>query len=449
MTLGAAPVPPLSANLLVVLLVQVGVLLAAALLLGRLARRVGLPAVVGELTAGVLIGPSILAHVSPALYGWLLPRQAAQMNLLDAVAQIGVLLLVGITGMSIDLGALRRRRASTLRVSGGGLFLPLASGIALGFALPAGLVAEGTDRAVFAGFVGVAMCVSAIPVVAKTLLDMNLLHRDVGQLIVGAAAVDDIVGWLLLSVVSAAATTGAAVGAVSWSVATLILALAGAWVIGRPLTDRLLRATDRSPEPGVTIAAIIVVLVLAAAGAQALHLEAIVGCFVGGLVLGSTGRLDRVKLAPLRTVVLGALAPLFFATAGLRMDLTALGRPEILGAGLGVLAVAILGKFLGVYAGARASRIGHWEALALGAGLNSRGVIEVVVAMTGLRIGVLTTEMYTIVVLVAIATSLMAPPLLRFAVGRMPGVSAQERERGHALRLVEPADPPEDHRRAA
>src|SRR5262249_41659174 len=186
-----------------VVLLQVGLLLAIALGLGRLAQRFNLPAVVGELCAGVILGPSVLAHVAPGASGWLLPRDPSQMHMLDAVGLVGVLLLVGITGMSLDLGLLRRRGATPMGVSARGALVPLGFGIAAGFALPSTLLTAGTHRTVFAGFVGVAMCVSAIPVIAKTLLEMRLMHRNVGQLIISAAAVDDVVGWLLLSVVSA------------------------------------------------------------------------------------------------------------------------------------------------------------------------------------------------------------------------------------------------------
>jgi len=413
---------------MLLLLLQIGVLLGAALGLGRLAARIGIPAVVGELCAGVLFGPSVLAHLAPGLSGWLLPRVAEQMHMLDAVGQLGVLLLVGITGMNIDIGLLRRKGATAVRVSAGGLLVPLGFGVAAGFALPATLVA-GADRTVFAWFIGVAMCVSAIPVIAKTLLEMRLLHRNVGQLIVSAAAVDDIVGWLLLSIVSASATTGVRAGHLALSVGYLAAVIVVVGTIGRPVVRTALRLSARSKEPGVTVAAVVLLLLLAAAGTQALGMEAILGTLLCGVLIGSSRGLDRERLAPLRTFVMAVLAPLFFATAGLRMDLTALGRPEVLASAAAVLLIAVAGKFVGVYVGARTSRLGHWEALALGAGMNARGVIEVIIAMVGLRLGVLTTEMYTIVVLVAIATSLMAPPMLRYAVRRIGGVTSEEQER--------------------
>jgi Kef-type K+ transport system membrane component KefB len=268
---------------------------------------------------------------------------------------------------------------------------------------------------VFALFIGVALAVSAIPVIAKTLLEMRLLHRNIGQLIISAAAVDDVLGWLLLSVVSALATTGFRVGQLVFAVGGLVAVLVITVVVGRPVVAKTLGTTGRSNA----VAPVVALLILAAAGTQAFGMEGLLGALLCGILIGSSGRVDLASLAPLRTVVMAVLAPIYFATAGLRMDLTALGRPAVLAAAGLLLVVAIVGKFAGAYVGARASRLGHWEALALGSGLNARGVIQVIVATVGLRLGVLNTASYTIVVLVAIVTSLMAPPLLRTAMRRI------------------------------
>jgi Kef-type K+ transport system membrane component KefB len=443
MLLSAGPVAPIGAHQILVLLLQIGLLFGLALLLGRLAQRCGIPAVVGELCAGVLLGPSVLGHAAPGVSGWLLPHEPSQMHLLDAMGQLGVVLLVGITGMNLDLGWILRQGATVVRVSMGGLVVPLGLGVAIGFVLPPALLVTGGDRTVFASFIGLAMCVSAIPVIAKTLLDMRLLHRNIGQLIIGAAAIEDVIGWLLLSIVSAMAQNGVSVGRVAESVAFLTGVILFAVTIARPAVRALLRVSARSTEPGVVIGVVVLLIVFSAAGTQALGLEAILGAFFGGVLIGSSRGVDRARLAPLRTLVMAFLAPLFFATAGLRMDLTALARPEVLGAASLVLLVAVVGKFAGVYAGARTSRLGRWDALALGAGMNSRGVVEVIIGMIGLQLGVLTTGMYTIIMLVAIATSMMAPPLLRYTLARGTGTSPEEMEREKALAVDyrRPADP--------
>lgn len=418
------PIPSLASHQVVVLLSEVGLLLLLAFLLGRLAMRLKMPAIVGELCAGVLVGPSVLAHLSPSASAWLLPRDPAQIHLLDAVAQIGLLLLVGITGIQIDL-TLIRRRAGTATITGiSGLVIPLAAGIGLGLLLPASLIAGHSSRTTFALFVGVAVGVSALPVIAKTLTDLRLLHRDIGQLILCAVSVDDTIGWLLLAVVSAMAAGDLAASGVGRLLGGLAVVIVAA-VVSRPVVRAGLRAAATRPDRGPLIVIVVVLIILAAAGTQALGLEAVFGAFICGLVISSCGGVEPAGLAPLRVPVLAVLAPLYFATAGLRMNLTALGRPTVLLAGLAVLAVAIVTKFIGAYAGARLSRLGHWPSLALGAGMNARGVVEVIVAMVGLQLGLLTSAMYTIIVLVAIVTSLMAPPMLRWAAARIDA-SAEE-----------------------
>ncbi|MET7934868.1 cation:proton antiporter [Streptomyces sp. NPDC005322] len=435
MNLAGTPVQPIPGHALLIFLLQVGLLLVLAMSLGRLAQRVGMPAIVGELSAGVLVGPSLLTIVAPGVSGWLFPRDAAQMHLLDAVGQIGVLLLVGFTGMHLDLQLVSRhgRRAAT--VSAAGLLVPLGLGIWLGFMLPAELRAPGADSTVFALFVGVAMCVSAIPVIARTLIDMKLIHRNVGQMILVAGSIDDAFGWIMVSVVAAMATTGVEAGRVLLSVGYLALLILFAATIGRVVVRAVLRAAHRSGERGRPLAAAVVLIILSSAGTHAMGLEAVFGAFVCGIVIGTCKDVEAARLEPLNTTVLWVLAPLFFATAGLRMDLSALADPQISAWALAVVVVAVVGKFVGAFAGALTGRMNRWEALAVGAGMNARGVIEVIIAMVGVRLGLLSTEMYSIVVLVAVLTSVMAPPLLRTAMKRIERTADEELREHKVLAL--------------
>ncbi|WP_221349903.1 cation:proton antiporter [Streptomyces beigongshangae] len=436
MSVAATVVAPLSSHALMVLLLQVGVLLLTALLLGRLARRLGMPAIVGELSAGVLLGPSLLAEVMPGLGQWLFPQDTEYMHLLDAVGQLGVILLVGFTGIHLDLKLVRRQGTRAVRVSAAGLLLPLALGVGLGYLLPKSLHAPGADPTVFALFVGVAMCVSAIPVIARTLIDMKLIHRDVGQMILVAGTVDDTVGWVLLSLITAMSTAGLGAGQVLLALGKVALLLLVTMTLGRLCVGAAMRASARRDTPGLPVITAVVLMTLSAAGSHALGLEAVFGAFLCGVLIGGTKGFDRSALAPLNTTVMAVLAPLFFATAGLRMDLTALVDPQIALWGFAVFAVAVLGKFLGAFVGGLTSRMNRWESMALGAGMNARGVIEVIIAMIGVRLGLLTVEMYSIVVLVAVLTSLMAPPLLRTAMNRVEQ-TAEEDLRRHRVLAVE------------
>jgi Kef-type K+ transport system membrane component KefB len=176
---------------------------------------------------------------------------------------------------------------------------------------------------------------------------------------------------------------------------------------------------------------------LSAAGTHALGMEPILGAFLCGIVVGSLGPASRGSLDSMRTFVMATLAPLFLATAGLQVDLTTLGRPRVLLAAVITLVVAIGAKFAGSYLGARLGRLERLEALAIGAGLNARGVVEIVLASVGLRLGVLNTASYTVIVLVAVVTSVMAPPILRRATGRITTTTAEiKREREFTAQLV-------------
>jgi len=163
----AVPVAPLGGHQVLTFLLLIGLLLGLAVVLGQLARRFGLPSVVGELTAGVLVGPSVVGALMPGLWDWLRLGEPGQLHLVDGVGQLGVLLLVGLTGINVDLSLLRRKAGTVVWVGTTALLAPLAVGVAVGFALPATLVADGTGRLTFAAFVGVAMCVSSIPVISE------------------------------------------------------------------------------------------------------------------------------------------------------------------------------------------------------------------------------------------------------------------------------------------
>ncbi|MEU9332321.1 cation:proton antiporter [Streptomyces sp. NPDC048290] len=426
MHLSAPPIPPLPAHQLFVFLLQAGLLVLLAVVCGRLAVRLRMPAVAGELCVGILLGPTVLGSALPAASEWLLPRDAGQFHLLDAVGQIGVLLLVGITGMEMDMALVRRRGTTALGVGIGGLVLPFGLGFAVGWAAPESLRPDGADPLVFALFVGVALSVSALPVIAKILTDMQLVHRDVGQLTLAAGMLDDVVGWILLSVVSAMAVGGAGGAGLVLPLLATALVLAVTFGVLRPLVNRVMKAAEHTTDTASVVGAATAFVLLSAAATHALGLEAMFGAFLAGMLISSGPRALRARLAPLRTVVLAVFAPLFFATAGLRLELDALADPTTLAAGVVLLLVAVVGKVAGVFAGARAVGVGTWESVALGGALNARGVIQLVIAAAGLRIGVLNATSYTIVVLVAIVTSLMAPPVLRWSMRRVEHTAEEE-----------------------
>jgi Kef-type K+ transport system membrane component KefB len=403
---------------LLAFLVQVALLLCGALLLGSLARHYHLPAVVGELTAGLLLGPSILGNIAPGLAQYVVPQHAEQFHLLDAVGLLGVLLLVGLSGIELNLGLMRQQSKAVARISVLAAILPFALGFGAGWLLPETFVPDGISRNIFAMFLGIALCVTAIPVIVKTLTDMRLLGHRIGQLTVSSAMIDDIVGWLLLSVISAVVVAGEVqAGDFARPIIVLVLFLAFMLTVGRYIVRWALATARRTGESGTTVMAMAVLIIGSAALTHALGLEAVFGAFVCGILIGTDPKFKRTEL-PLVNYL---LAPLFFAIVGLRVDITALGTPVVLGVAILVIALAIIGKMAGAYLGARLSGLGNWESIAIGAAMNARGVVEIVIASVGLRLGVINTEMYTIIVLMAVVTSVMAPVILSYAVRRLPG----------------------------
>lgn len=406
------------------LLVQIAVLLFAARAMGEIARRLGQPSVVGEILAGIVLGPSLLSGLFPVLGAWIVPQGQLGGYLLEVVSLLGALFLLLITGLETDLGLIRQHARTAMGVSLGGIAVTFTSGFVLGWYLPDDLLAQQGEgfRLVFALFVATAMSISAIPVIAKVLMDLNLMRRDVGQIIIAAGMSDDTIGWVLLSIVVGLAGTGVITGgAVFQAVGSVALFMVVSFTLGRWLVKRALDFVQdevRSPDRLVTL---VVVLTMAwGAVTQALGLEAVLGAFVMGILFGQMPRLPQEVHQKLTTISLAVFTPIFFAVAGLKVNARALFEPRLLFIALLVIAVATLGKVVGTYLGARLiGRRDHWTSLSFGAGLNARGAMEIIIATIGLELGILSQDMFSIIVVMAMATSLMAPPALRWVLARV------------------------------
>lgn len=414
-------IKPLGHHELLLILLQLAVLLLVSRGLGELMRRVDLPPVVGELLAGVLLGPSLLGWTLPAVQAAIFPQSQAQSDLLAVVSWLGVLFLLIVTGLETDLNLILRKGKTALLISLGGIIVPFTTGFVLGELLPESFLAQPNERLIFSLFIATAMSISAVPVIAKVLMDLNLIRRDIGQITLAAGMTDDTIGWILLSVVAGLASSGHFDLSTAFkSVIGAVLFLTIAFTIGRTVVDQILRWVDNHIGGATASLSIVLVLALfAAALTHALGIEAALGAFVFGILAGQSRRFSREAGHTLEMITAGFLAPIFFAAAGLKVNLLQLLVPQTLVVGLLVLAVACVGKFVGAYLGAKVGGLSHWESLALGAGMNARGAMEIIVATIGLSLGVLNQQMYSIIVMVAIVTSLMAPPLLRWTLSKV------------------------------
>ncbi|MGF1668771.1 MAG: cation:proton antiporter [Acidimicrobiia bacterium] len=421
------------------LVFQVALLLATARLLGTLAQRLGQPSVVGEILAGVVLGPSLLSGLVPAAGRWIIPQTPVQGHLLEVIGLIGVTLLLIVTGFETDLGLIRRRMGVALGVSAGGLSVTFVSGWFLGMALPDDLLVDPSQRALFALFIATALAIAAIPVLAKVLMDLDVMRREIGQTMLASAMLDDITGWTLLGLVTALAAAGTLTGAVVFETVILVVvfvvatATVGRWLVTRSLAF----VQDRFEGQDMVLTLVIVLAFGWGAFSQALHLEAVIGAFAIGILFGRLPRLPADVVHKVESMAMGVFAPIFFAVAGLKVDISTLLEPRLLAITLLVIAVATFGKVTGAYLGARIfSRQDHWSALAYGSGLNARGALEIIIASIGLSLGILSLEMFSMIVVMAVTTSLMAPVALRFCLARIqPGVEEEQRlDKQDALR---------------
>ncbi len=411
---------PVTEHELLLFWLQLAVLLATARGLGHVARVLGQPRVVGELAAGVLLGPTVLGRLLPDLSAALFPGDRVQSALLLGVAWLGIALLLVVTGFETDLALLRRLGRPLVGLSLGSLLVPLAVGLLVGWVMPPALRGPAADRLTFAVFIGIALSVTALPVVAKILTDMGLMRRSFAQLTIAAGTVNDIVGWMLLGVaVGLIAEGGADARALGVRASAVVLFVVLALTLGQRVADGLLRrARSTGGYAGALTSTLLVTFGLGAV-TQAMGVEAVLGALVAGIVLGRSRyqRPDvRRTVEALSTAV---FAPVFFATAGLYVDLAALLDPvTAVWTGV-VLIAATASKLGGSVLGGRLAGMWGVESLAAGLGLNVRGAMGIVLAAVGLALGALNEASYALIVVLAVLTSIAAPPTLRAVLRRL------------------------------
>ncbi|WP_067463338.1 cation:proton antiporter [Nocardia amamiensis] len=381
-------------HVITMLLVDLALVLVAARVLGWLAERVGQPPVIGEIAAGILAGPTVLGTQLSTLVFPMETRPA-----LAALANIGIALFMFVAGMETDLGRLARNRSAVPVVSLSAYIVPFVLGSVVALTV---LARHQTgSRIGFVLFVGCSLAVTAFPVLARILHDRNMFGTPVGQLALGCAAVGDVLAWAVLAGVVASTRTGAGQ---TWRLLLLVPLAAGTWWIVRPILGRVV---DGTGGRSVTLVAMCGALLWAAASEwSGLHL--IFGAFLFGVVFPRKGRENVVAAVQ----PLGALfMPCFFVIAGLRVDLSSTDRAGIVELVV-VIAVAVAGKLGGTYLAARLVGIEKHAAQVLAALLNTRGLTELILLDVGLSTGIIGTDLYSLLVVMALATTALTAPLL-------------------------------------
>jgi Kef-type K+ transport system membrane component KefB len=389
------------------LLLQLLVVLAAARAAGAALRRLGQPAVIGEIVAGIALGPSLLGLAAPRAVDWLFPP--ATLVPLAALSQLGVLFFLFTVGLRLDLPTLRHKARAAVVVSQASIVVPFALGAALAPSLFPRLAGDQATPLSFTLFLGAAMSVTAFPVLARLIEERGLVGTRVGTLAIACAAVDDVTAWCILAaVVSVARGGGVLDAALSLGATAAIVAVAA--TLARPLLRRALAAPGGVTATHVSIAVgtgLAFALATEHAGVHALF-----GAFLAGAVVPRERGVAASVADRLEAVVGVVLLPIFFAYTGLRTSLALVSGGELWLITALIVAVAVAGKLGGSALATRATGAPWREALAVGTLMNTRGLMELVILGVGLEIGVISPTLYAMMVVMAVVTTAMTSPIL-------------------------------------
>lgn len=397
-----------------IVLFEIGLLLGLSRFLGEVARRYRQPMVVGEILAGVILGPTVLGSIAPEIERSLFPMSETTLIAMEGLTTVAVVLLLLVAGIEINLPSVWRQRKTAFMVSAMGIVLPFSLGFGAAWFTPAffGLEANG-DLWIFALFLGTALSISALPVIAKTLMDMNLLKSDLGTLVIASAALNDLIGWVIFSIVISlmAGITGEGRNPSQTIVSTAVFTLFMLTVM-RWLFHKILPWLERKTVwPGGILGFVFAFTMIAAAATEWLGVHAVFGAFLVGVAAGDTEHLSARTKDVITQFATNIFAPLFFAFIGLRIDFAAhFDLPLI----LAVFALACIGKIVGCSLGARLSGNSDRESLAIGFGMNARGAMEIILGLLALEFGLIGENLFVALIIMAIGTTMLSGPMMEW-----------------------------------
>src|SRR6478609_4735801 len=412
------------------LVLQATVIIVAARLIGVLARRLGQPAVIAEVIAGILLGPSLFGRVAPSTFRGLFPQTS--LPGLSLLSQVGLVFFMFLIGLELDPKLLRGRGKSSFAISAAGICVPVGLGALLALQIFEAQAEVGVPRISFVLFMGIAMSITAFPVLARILAERNLIRTKLGAIALACAAADDVTAWCLLAwVVSVVHAKGA-----SAALVTTLEALAfagGMLLLVRPLLARLgKRITTRENLTQNVVAFTFVLLLSSALVSDLIGIHALFGAFLFGTIMPRRGDYAHALAERLEDFVVVALLPLFFAYSGLRTELGLLESSSDWLLCLSLIAVACIGKFGGSFCVARLTGMSTRDSAALGVLMNTRGLMELIVLNIGLDLGVISPKIFTMMVIMALVTTIMTTPLLQLLSPRSLEPRAPSADPAHA-----------------
>jgi Kef-type K+ transport system membrane component KefB/nucleotide-binding universal stress UspA family protein len=405
-------VPHLELSPLILLLAQIAAIVLLSRLLGLVTRRLGQPLVVAEVLAGILLGPSLLGLVWPEAMHALFPDKS--IDALKMLSQVGLVLFMFLVGLEFDSKLLRGRTHSSVVISHTSIIVPFALGAAAAWWLHDEYSTPETRFLPFMLFLGASMSVTAFPVLARILSERQLMTSRVGGIAIACAAVDDVTAWCILAFV-VAVTRATGVSAACWTTGLALAFIVTMLVVIRPFLRQLVVRVGRSRE-GLTqgmVAAILFCLLIASGITEMIGIHALFGAFLFGTIIPKEGLLAETLADKLETVAVVLLLPLFFAYSGLRTDIGLISDPKDWAVAITLILLATVGKFGGSAIAAQLTGLRWRESCAIGILMNTRGLMELIVLNIGMDLGVITRTVFTMLVIMALVTTVATTPILR------------------------------------
>lgn len=393
-----------------ILLLQIISIILIARILGYLCKKIGQPTVIGEILAGILFGPSLLGLYFPEITQILFP--ANSLNNLQFLSQIGLIFFMFVIGMEIDLNILRKKAQDAILISHASIIIPFSLGIGLAYFLYSSFASGTINFLPFALFIGISMSITAFPVLARIVQERNMQRSKIGQMVITCAAVDDITAWCLLAAVIAIVRSGTMVSSLFTILMASLYVLIMLTLI-RPFLNRIgqvYRTRGQIKRPIVAI--FFVTLFVSAYATEMIGIHAIFGAFMAGVIMPSNINFKNIITEKIDDVAQIVLLPLFFVITGLRTQINLLNDIELWKVCFAIIGVAIMGKFIGSSFAARYTGQNLRNSFIIGALMNTRGLMELVVLNIGLDLGVLTPQIFTMMVIMALVTTFMTGPVL-------------------------------------
>lgn len=410
----------LSEHAVLLLFIEITLLLFTSLVCGELFVRLGQPAIIGQIFAGLLLGPTFFGALFPDLSSQLFPRDGSQSKLIEVISWIGVSFLLMLTGMETDIAMLKRLGKPLLCFGIIGLLGPLLVGAGLSMLLSGELLGEAQNKLAFAVFLGTVFAASSVPVVAKVLMDMKMLKLTVGQLIIATSLAHDLLCCLLLAVIVVLSGSASEAGNPVLVAIFGTMAFLAVMYFGRPVFFTVLRwVNDHVSNSDGLITGMVVLLLACAAATQALGVHIVLGAFAAGVILSQTPVVNHKVVRPLEIVTMAFFAPVFFASSGLNVNLSSLLEPKLLAITALLSLATIVVKLTSCVAAGRIAGYGIWESLAVGVGANTKGSLGLILAMLGLSLEIISQDMYAVIIFIALFSTGVSAPLMKLTMGKV------------------------------